>query len=190
MKRDGGLDTAAIYNVLKTADSSPDEWSQFVWKNKPPPPPPARVKFFAWLLAQGRIQCKTNLIKKNIVDSAICDICHEEDESPAHVIFGCSSAQRFWDAMGIDTSREWQVNALMAIRRPDQYPANTFNTFLILCCWHIWKWRNNLVFRNEHTTLSGALAACKSEAFLWKARMSQKDQDIVEVWCNLIANAM
>ncbi|XP_066374076.1 extensin-like [Miscanthus floridulus] len=109
MKHDGGLDTAAIYNALKTADSSPDEWSQFVWKNKPPPPPPpARVKFFAWLLAQGRIQCKTNLIKKNIVDSAICDICHEEDESPAHVIFGCSSAQQFWDAMGIDTSREWQ----------------------------------------------------------------------------------
>jgi hypothetical protein len=67
LRRDGGLSTSLIYKALKTNDSSPDEWSQFIWKNKVPP----RGKFFAWVLSQVRIQCKSNLLKKHIVDSAI-----------------------------------------------------------------------------------------------------------------------
>jgi hypothetical protein len=59
-KRNGDLDTSMIYNTLKSANSSQDPWANFVWKNKAPP----RVRFFTWLLSQGRIQCKTNLIKK------------------------------------------------------------------------------------------------------------------------------
>jgi hypothetical protein len=80
------------------------------------------------------------------------------------------------------------VNALIHIQRPNQIPSKHFNTFLLLCCWHIWKWRNIVVFRNDRSTLAGALAACKAEAFLWKARLPEADKHIAEAWCTLIAN--
>jgi len=33
------------------------------------------VRFFAWLLVQGRIQCKANLVTKGIVDAPTCELC-------------------------------------------------------------------------------------------------------------------
>jgi hypothetical protein len=57
IKPDGEL------KALKLADTAPNSWTKFAWKNKAPP----RVKFFAWLLSQSRIQCKVNLVKKRIV---------------------------------------------------------------------------------------------------------------------------
>lgn len=54
LKKNGEMNSSMLYRTLKTANSSPDEC---VWNNKAPP----RVKFFAWLLSKGRIQCKTNL---------------------------------------------------------------------------------------------------------------------------------
>jgi hypothetical protein len=58
-----------------------------------------------------------------------------------------------------------------------------------LCCWHIWKRRNNVVFRNDRITLNAALAACRSEAFLWAARLPRKDASIGSTWCSVIVNA-
>ena len=61
----GRLDTLAIYRMLKSRDCQPNESSVFVWNSAAPP----RVKLFVWLLVQGRIQCRTNLFRKGIVDS-------------------------------------------------------------------------------------------------------------------------
>ncbi|CAD6240390.1 unnamed protein product [Miscanthus lutarioriparius] len=85
IKPNGDLDTFMLYRALKTADSNPEPWAKFVWNNKAPP----RVKFFAWLLSQGRLQCKANLARKRIVEGPVCDICHAADETADHVIFGC-----------------------------------------------------------------------------------------------------
>lgn len=52
IKRSGDLDAPAIYKALKTAHSGQDEWAKFVCQNHAPP----GLKFFAWLLSQGRIQ--------------------------------------------------------------------------------------------------------------------------------------
>jgi hypothetical protein len=38
---------------------------------------------------------------------------------------------------------------------PTHIPRRHFGIFLLLCCWHIWKWRNNVVCRNQRTTLNG-----------------------------------
>jgi hypothetical protein len=175
-----------IYGAMKNVDSSLDTWAKFVWKNKASP----RVKFFAWLLSQERIQCKINLEKKGIVDDAICETCHGSDESPAHIIFGCTTACSFWNAIGVTTSPDWQIQMLMDIQHPSHIPTRHFETFILLCCWHIWKWRNNRIFRTDHMTLAGTLAACKAEAFLWGARLPKADKEIASSWCQVLANAM
>ena len=186
VKRNGDLDTSIIYRALKTANSSPDAWSKFVWSNKAPPP----VKFFAWLLSQGRIQCKTNLRRKGIMENAICDVCQAAEEMPAHIIFGCPHAAQFWNALQIPTDQQWPIQALKEIQPPNHIPGKYFSIFLLLCCWHIWKRRNNVVFRNDRIALSAALAACRSEAFLWAARLPRKDASIGSTLCSVIVNAM
>jgi hypothetical protein len=95
--------------------------------------------FFGWLLSQGRIQCKANLARKGIVDSLECDVCHGAEETPAHIIFGCTAAREFWESIQITTDPSWAVLKLQEITAPVHIPAKHFQTFLLLCCWHIWK---------------------------------------------------
>jgi len=111
----------------------PDAWTKFVWHNKAPP----RVKFFAWLLSQGRIQCKTLLRRKGVVDNTDCEVCQTAEETPAHIIFGCPCARQFWGAVRIHTEATWSIQALKEIQPPSHIPAKYFTTFLLLCCWHI-----------------------------------------------------
>jgi hypothetical protein len=61
---------------------------------------------------------------------------------------------------------------------------------LLLCCWHIWKRRNNTVFRDDRTTLAGALAACKMEANLWRVHLPRKDRQTTDAWCSILTAAM
>jgi hypothetical protein len=175
-----------LYKTFKQANSSQDPWANFVWKNRAPP----RVRFFAWLLSNGRIQCKTNLIKKKFVDTTVYDICQAAEETPAHVIFGCTAAKEFWAAVQIETQATWPVQKLYDIRSPEHIPSKHFGTFMLLCCWHIWKRRNNAMFREDWLTITGALTACKSEASLWKARLPKKDKEIADAWCSILATAM
>lgn len=103
IKPDGDLDTAA-YKALKLADTTPNAWAKFIWKNKAPP----RVKFFGWLLSQSRIQCKANLVKKRLVETDACEICNAGPEDTAHIIFGCTNTQRFWSTEALQLKQTGQ----------------------------------------------------------------------------------
>jgi hypothetical protein len=158
LKRNGDLDASLLYRALKRTESGQDAWAKFIWKSKAPP----RVQFFAWLLSQRRIQCKTNLAKKGIMENTECEVCHGAEETPAHVIFGYTAAKEFWDAIQITTDPTWPVDKLQEIEAPTTHiPGAHFHTFILLCCWHIWKRRNNIIFPNDQLMLQGALMACK-----------------------------
>ena len=162
-----------LYRALKTADSNPEPWAKFVWNNKAPP----RVKFYVWLLSQGRLQCKANLARKRIVEGPVCDICHAADEMAHHVIFGCSAAKQFWEATQIPTDDSWSVTQLQQITPPTHILAKHFQTFLLLCCWHIWKQRNNSLQEwQDHAPRNSY--GMQIEAQLWKVRLPKKDRDI------------
>jgi len=72
--------------MFKARGQTADPKEVFIWKTWAPP----RVQLFMWLLLQGRIQCRAVLLKKHIVDSATCEICNAADETPEHIIHGCS----------------------------------------------------------------------------------------------------
>lgn len=86
----GKLRSSSIYR-LQTSGNQCDFFG-FVWKNRAPP----KVQMFAWLLVQGRIQCKSNLLFKHIVDNDTCDLCRSAPETPDHIISQCPFAQSFW----------------------------------------------------------------------------------------------
>ena len=93
----GKIDTSAIYKLLNARGKASDPASEFIWHNKAPP----RVQLFMWLVQKGRIQCKTNLYKKHIIDSPACSICGAMEETTEHLLFGCVKATEFWEALGV-----------------------------------------------------------------------------------------
>ena len=91
------LDTLAIYRLLKAQGQENDPTSSFIWKNAAPP----RVQMCFWLLLKGRIQCRSNLFCKKIVDSPNCLVCGADQETPDHLIFQCPIAVQFWSQIGL-----------------------------------------------------------------------------------------
>jgi hypothetical protein len=182
----GKLDTSGVYKLIKSQGCSSNPASDFIWKSSAPP----RVKFFVWLLLQGRIQCRHNLCKKTIVDSPICEVCNSEDETSEHIILRCGFAVAFWEAIGFSWSSDQSIGELYQATRPNNILEDQFGTFIALCCWQLWKRRNGIVFRNEALNLQQVLAACKVEAQLWRLRMPVPSRAVTNLWCHVFNNVM
>ncbi|GJN17833.1 hypothetical protein PR202_gb04934 [Eleusine coracana subsp. coracana] len=143
---DRKLRTAPIYQMIVA--SAPCPFAEFVWHNQTPP----KVQFFTWLLSQDRIKSRVNLLTKRVVADATCKLCHGNTETSDHLIFRCDTAKGFWDAIGMDTTHA-SVERLWELRRPSPVPEKHYHTFLHLCCWQVWKHRNEVVFRSESPSL-------------------------------------
>ncbi|CAO2173432.1 unnamed protein product [Urochloa humidicola] len=151
---------------------------RFIWKNHAPP----KVRFFAWLLIQDRIQHKSSLVKKHVLDDNVCDLCHSHTEDTDHIIWCCNFAQSFWDHIGWPNLSN--VIALGTAKPPPGFPAANLSTMLLLCCWQLWKHRHDVVFRQMQPSLPRILLACKLEAQLWRCRLPIHTHHIIDFWCS------
>ncbi|KAG2583893.1 hypothetical protein PVAP13_6KG249600 [Panicum virgatum] len=77
---------------------------------------------------------------------------------------------------------------LLRISRPQAMPEKHFSTFILLCCWELWKRRNNVVFRGERATIQETLRASRADVELWKHRLRQEDRWVVAAWCARLHN--
>lgn len=180
----GNFQTSTLYNLLKGSLGHGDVSTTFIWGNKAPP----RAQFFCWLLMQGKIQCKWNLKKKGIVDDDCCEICNQDSETPSHIIFHCPFARQFWSSIGFSVADDLGTQDLPNISRPDRLPGAEFNSFVLLCCWQLWKRRNGVVFRQDHATLAATLHSCASEAKAWAYRHNRKEAQVLGAWLLVFSN--
>jgi hypothetical protein len=49
-------------------------------------------------------------------------LCNADPKEKAHIIFGCTNAQQFWNAVGITTNEDWPIARLKEIQCPDHFP--------------------------------------------------------------------
>jgi len=117
-----------------------------------------------------------------------CEVCGESTETTAHILLQCEFAARFWEELGMDISSSDTDSVLLRISRPQAMPEKHFSTFILLCCWELWKRRNNVVFRGERATIQETLRACRADVDLWKHRLRQEDRWVVAAWCARLHN--
>ena len=157
------------------------DFADFVWNNRAPP----RVQFFAWLLTQDRLNCRSNLKVKNILDDDICELCGQEAEDCQHLILTCPFAT--WRALDIDASG-CSVQSLWDIPRPATIPLKHYDSFILLLSWNLWKHRNEVIFRSLPPSHDRLWSACKEEAREWRCRWKRDDYAICEAWCVKFSN--
>jgi len=183
-KRDNSIDTGSLYRMLK-ARGQDDPRAAFVWKNSAPP----RVQLFMWLLLQKKIQCKSTLFKRHVVDDTTCEICGNADETPEHIIWGCSLGRTVWQRLNIQPGNPTDMASLHTTAPPSHIPSVEFPGFIALICWEIWKARNAKVFRGESLTADHVLLLCKNAAAQWKHRLSRSKKQLADTWCSIFTMA-
>lgn len=157
-KNASGLDSGAIYQLLKARGQPADDRAKFAWRNSAPP----RVQMFMWLLTRGRIQCRTFLHREHVLPDTICEICNE-DETPEHIVYGCAIGAQFWEKTGLPTIKGTTVDNLHRLNPPREVPKEEYSAFVALSCWQLWKTRNAAVFRNERHNISQVTSYCSMQ---------------------------
>lgn len=64
---------------------------------------PVKVKFFCWLLHNGRLNCRAFLHRKNIrrLEDSFCERCTGVLETQEHIFGDCPIANAVWGLAGI-----------------------------------------------------------------------------------------
>ncbi|CAM0878679.1 unnamed protein product [Alopecurus aequalis] len=149
---------------------------------------PSKAKFFAWLLVHSRIQSRAALLKKKILsaEEALCPICNAPLETVNHIIFGCSLAARFWTHLSAQFPPDADFRGLHGYAPPVGVSAPVSSTFIILCCWNLWRHRNGCAFRGDRPSLPRLLAMCNDDAALWRHRVSSRLQCETDNWAIIL----
>ncbi|CAM0901698.1 unnamed protein product [Alopecurus aequalis] len=176
---DGRFQTGKLYRLC-TGGCELSPHHSFIWKNSAP----SKVKFFAWLLVQGRIQSRSNLLHKKILraDESGCPICNAELETPAHIVYGCPFARRFWSEIGAHGGANWAVGDSGTCPLPITAPSRSADTLRLLCLWHLWKHRNKVAFDGLTPSLPSIRKNCRDDAVLWRARLPEAARSDVDIW--------
>jgi hypothetical protein len=173
------LISGLIYRACtRTGSTCPDY--QFVWKNIATP----RVKFFGWLLTRNRINCKSNLLNKGVLEDDTCVICGQEPETADHIISGCSFAKEFWRQIGWPPGSVAEVHCLWESTSPVPMPRMAHASLLLLLSWELWKHRHDVVFRAMQPSHPRLISACRETARQWRCRLPRNDDRLFSFWCN------
>ncbi|KAK1698224.1 hypothetical protein QYE76_014921 [Lolium multiflorum] len=144
---------SALYKLC-TLGGEMKPHADFIWLGFSP----SKVKFFIWLLVRGRIQSRSNLLRKKILDAA---------------------DSGFWNSMGIAPDPDLHVSAASDCTLPAAAPSATAITLHHICLWYLWKHRNGVVFKGLAPSLS---KSCRDDVILWRARLTLAHRQDVELW--------
>ncbi|GJT09776.1 RNA-directed DNA polymerase, eukaryota [Tanacetum coccineum] len=115
---------------------------------------PKKINVFAWRARLDRLPTRLNLIKRGVIlDSDICPICNSSTEDSSHIFFHCDMAKSilrkisiWWDIPWRDCSSftDWYT-WFDTIRMPSKLKLMLEGVFFV-AWWHIWVFRNRLIF--------------------------------------------
>ncbi|XP_073367519.1 uncharacterized protein [Aegilops tauschii subsp. strangulata] len=181
-KPDGGFSARGAY-ALATFGGVEAASASFLWSSGAP----SRVKFFGWLLSMSRIHTRDVLLRKTILTAAEaeCPCCEAGLETADHMIFGCPLAVQFWRCIGLSPGGA-SVGSLHLFDASPAVGVASPASFVLLCCWRLWKRRNAVVFREDPWSLAATLKACRDDAVLWRARLKEGDRSHIDVWLTVL----
>ncbi|TVU01395.1 hypothetical protein EJB05_53164, partial [Eragrostis curvula] len=110
---------------------------------------PEKVKIFLWLIENGAILTKDNMIKRKWQGDPTCYFC-QQPETIDHLLFSCCVAKVVWGIIahcfGADTRPSSMVQHKDWIKMVLPGGDKVYTEGLAAVCWAIWKSRNKACF--------------------------------------------
>lgn len=168
----------SLYNALTVTDSG--LYHKKIWKGKIP----AKIKIFLWLIWNGAILTKDNMVKRKWQGDPKCYFC-QNNESVNHLLFQCSVAKSVWGVIAICVgANDVPCNLEQCWNWCDKWLSSgqKFHTLGIAAvCWAIWKTRNKVCFENKslHDPISIVCYACALMSY-WAGLYLEEDKKMLE----------
>lgn len=187
-EKDGVYSVRTTYDLIQGPSTRErDPIFKMIWKCAIP----SNTCAFIWRMFHDRIQTKTNLRRRNILQAdqdVLCCFCSEEEESLNHLFFTCRISSLLWNAcnrwLGIvsagagDCRRHFLQFAL-----PDLC-GNRNDLLKVIwgaCVWSLWCCRNNAIFRGGHVDVDLLLNLVQVRSWKWlSARCPGFNQSLFE----------
>lgn len=144
----------------------------------------ARIKFFAWLLLNDRLNTRNVLRRRNkyLDEGYNCAICHDGvEETTEHLFFGCSSTACRWFSLGIIWDDDLDIHQKIYVEKP-VFPHPFFMEIFLTGAWCIWKERNDLIFNNKPVNLARWKTSFKAEVVNHLHRIKQSFHQSIKLW--------
>lgn len=115
-----------------------------VWDLKIPP----RVQFFLWLLTNNKHLTRDNLGKRKKLEDESSVFCNEK-ETNQHLFFDCVVAKRMWKEISAIIDKDIVSNfESIGIYWLSNKRFLVVNMLTAAAIWSVWKYRNDVCFRN------------------------------------------
>ncbi|CAN1318107.1 LINE-1 retrotransposable element ORF2 protein [Linum perenne] len=148
----------SCYNLLKNgrrdlraADGSTNREWKWIWQLSIPP----KVKFFAWRIVSNLLPTKENMMRRKCAADPLCPCCLQTDENLYHLFFDCAVTKEIWrELMPTITPPGQQLPIKEWLERlgEDAPDCGDIRAKAVLCCWIVWKARNEMTFQGVKPT--------------------------------------
>ncbi|XP_018435308.1 uncharacterized protein LOC108807521 [Raphanus sativus] len=136
-------------------NASEFSWVKDIWNSQCSP----KLRVFLWSIVRRAIPVGENLRSRGILSNANCCRCGSL-ETPVHLFFQCSFAQKVWDqtplanAIPIATTDDFKAVMIKFRNATCLPPSGISSTILPWICWAIWTAKNRLIFEGKSQTAS------------------------------------
>jgi ribonuclease HI len=154
-RKNGIYPSKSGYNWLlslpEAENHSSVSWN-WIWRLKVP----AKIKFLIWLACHDATPTLALLNHKNMVNSAICARCGDQDETFLHCVRDCTFSSIIWQRIGFAYQSFFFSNSITDWLQEGVKCSRTSVFFVAL--WWLWKHRNLMCLSNE--TMSVTRLCC------------------------------
>nr|GEY11893.1 RNA-directed DNA polymerase, eukaryota, reverse transcriptase zinc-binding domain protein [Tanacetum cinerariifolium] len=159
-------------NILDVAPNA-TRWNRLI---------PNKVNVFIWRLMLNKLPTRVNLDRRDIdVGSILCPICIEDVETANHIFLSCNMAKDLWSLF----AKWWEIDILVYanisewfVWLDDLAVSNKVRSFIDgvgdSLMWHIWKFRNELIFSSSPSKKALIWDFIVSHSFLWFSSKNPK----------------
>ncbi|KAJ0462665.1 putative reverse transcriptase zinc-binding domain-containing protein [Helianthus annuus] len=158
------------------------EWCKWV---------PIKCNIVAWRGNLDRLATRVNLRRRNVdIISVLCPFCNEFEETVEHLFTACSMTTRVWAGISVWCKIPpifiFDFKDILDIHNYSQVGKKAkkiIQGLVIICCWVIWKGRNELVFKNISRRPQEFVREIKSRGFDWFKNRTSCNSISWGEWC-------
>jgi hypothetical protein len=170
----GLFEVRSFYEELIRKDGP--SFPSFPWKNIWRVKAPARVAFFIWSGALGKILTHANLRKMNVIVIEWCCLCKKSGESIDHLLLHCEVARDLWSYILILFGVVW-VMPRTVLEFLNSWGAaigyggakEAWRLAPLCLLWCIWRKQNTWLFEDVETSMVELRKRLLNTLYIWIA---------------------